>query len=142
MAYMTGSLTTYSFLNPAYRVYAVDGEYPSSSYWVLDHHTVIMNLTASNIYNKTIFVDEYSARNAYQMDYLFPNDWNNFIQRLENDIDGSLMGLVYQYYTKSYANGAQCDHNCRRGLLCDFKTARSEDSQFCDAIPPKAINVS
>jgi sphingomyelin phosphodiesterase len=133
---MGPSITTSSYLNPGYRVYSVDGYYPGSSYWVLDHRTVIMNLTATNTYNKTIFIDEYAARDAYQMENLFPNDWNNLVQRLVNDLDGSLMGLVYQYYTKSYANGNECDHSCRRGLLCSFLTARQDDAHACDIIPP------
>jgi sphingomyelin phosphodiesterase len=133
---MGPSITTSSYLNPSYRVYSIDGDYPGSSYWTLDHRTVIMNLTATNMYNRTIFIDEYDARDAYQMENLFPNDWNNLVQRLENDLDGPLMGLVYQYYTKSYANGSQCDHNCRQGLLCSFLTARQSDPHACDTIPP------
>ncbi|CAF3896250.1 unnamed protein product, partial [Adineta steineri] len=136
MAYIGPSVTTYSNLNPGYRAYTIDGDYAGSSFWTLDYHTVIMNLTASNAQNKTIFLKEYDARDAYQMKNLFPNDWNDFIQRLQNDIDGPLMGLAYQYSTKSYQNGSQCDHNCRRGLLCDFKTSRSEDPHACDSIPP------
>jgi sphingomyelin phosphodiesterase len=101
----------------------------------LDHRTVIMNLTASNIYNKTIFADEYNARDAYQIENLFPEDWNNLIERLQNDIDGPLMDSAYEYYTKSYANGTQCNHSCRRRLLCAFKTARSEDPNACASIP-------
>jgi hypothetical protein len=95
-----------------------------------------MNLTASNMFNKTMFLKEYDARDAYQMKNLFPNDWNDLISRLENDIDGPLMGTVYTHYTKSYGDGSQCDHKCRRGLLCDFKTGRSEDPHACDSIPP------
>ncbi|CAF0993021.1 unnamed protein product [Rotaria sordida] len=136
MAYIGPSVTTYSYLNPGYRVYTIDGDYQGSSFWTLDYHTVIMNLTASNMYNQTIFLKEYDARDAYQMENLFPNDWNNLIQRLENDIDGPLMGTVYQHYTKSYEDGSRCDHNCRRGLICDFKSARSEDPHACDSIPP------
>lgn len=113
----------------------MDGDYPTSTYWVLDHRTVILNLTATNLYNQTIFVDEYDARDAYQMENLFPNDWHQFIQRLKADLNGPLMGLVYQYYTKSFLTGAQCDHNCRRGLLCSFISARSEDPHACDSIP-------
>lgn len=94
-----------------------------------------MNLTATNKYNRTIFIDEYDVRDAYQMTNLFPNDWNNFVQKLANDLDGSMMGLVYQYYTKSYANGTDCDHNCRRGLLCGFITARNADPHSCDSLP-------
>lgn len=132
---MGPSLTTSSYLNPGYRVYLIDGDYAGSSFWTLDHRTVIMNLTASNLYNRTIFIDEYVARDTYQMTNLFPMDWHNLVQRLKTDLDGPLMGLVYQYYTKSYATGAQCDHQCRRGLLCDMLTSRMGDSHACDSIP-------
>ncbi|CAF1344175.1 unnamed protein product [Didymodactylos carnosus] len=142
MAYLAPSLTPFSFKNPGYRVYLVDGEYENSTYWVLDHHTVIMNLTASNLLNRTTFVNEYSARDAYKMAYLFPTDWDNLIDRLMADIDGDMMGLVYKYYTKSYANGTACDHNCRMGLLCDFRTARSEDTSCLDFIPPQLLTVT
>jgi hypothetical protein len=114
----------------------MDGDYPGSSYWVLDYRTVIMNLTASNMYNKTIFIDEYNARDVYQMKNLFPEDWNDLIERIQNDIDGPLMSLVYTHYTKSYESGAKCDHNCRRELLCGFKTTRSEDYHACNSVPP------
>jgi hypothetical protein len=113
----------------------MDGVYQSSSYWVLDHRTVIMNLTASNMYNRTILLNEYEARDAYNMQNLFPADWDNLIQRMQNDIDGPLMSAAYTYYTKSYADGTKCDHTCRRGLLCYFKTSRSDDPHACDSIP-------
>ena len=116
-------------------MYLVDGDYSGSSYWTLDHRTVIMNLTATNMYNKTIFVDEYDARDSYNMQQLFPYDWHNLVQRLKSDLSGSLMSLVYQYYTKSYDDRSQCDYNCRRGLLCSFLTARANDSHACDSIP-------
>ncbi|CAF1680569.1 unnamed protein product [Rotaria magnacalcarata] len=138
MAYIAPSLTTESFLNPGYRIYTIDGDYPSSSYWVLDHRTVIMNLTATNLYNRTILQDEYNVRTAYQLENLFPVDWDNFIKRLEYDIDGPLMSTVYTYYTKSHADGSQCNHVCRRALICDFKTARDDDPYACDSVPPFA----
>lgn len=118
-------------------MYTVDGAYSNSSYWVLDHRTVIMNLTESNMYNTTVFLKEYEARSIYNMENLFPIDWDNLIQRMENDIDGRLMGLAYKFYTKSYADGTQCDHDCRRSLLCNFKTSRSNDRHACDSIPSK-----
>jgi sphingomyelin phosphodiesterase len=133
---MGPSLTTSSFLNPGYRVYLIDGDYAGSTYWTLDHRTVIMNLTATNLYNQTVFIDEYDVRAAYQMQTLFPVDWNNLVQHLGSNLDGPMMGLVYQYYTKSYANGSSCDHQCRRGLLCNFITARAADPHACDSIPP------
>ncbi|CAF3638427.1 unnamed protein product [Rotaria socialis] len=134
MAYIGPSLTTYSSLNPDYSIFTVDGDYPGSSYWALDHRTVIMNLTATNIYNQTIFHDEYSARDAYQMKYLFPSDWSDLLERLQNDIDGTLMDLIYKHYRKSHTTN--CNHDCRRNLLCILKSARSNDPHVCDSIPP------
>ena len=114
----------------------MDGDYPTSSYWVLNHRTVIMNLTAANLYNKTVMQNEYNVRDAYQMENLFPTDWDNFIKRLEADIDGQLMSTVYQYYTKSHDFGHRCNHACRRGLICAFRTARDDDPYACASIPP------
>ena len=94
-----------------------------------------MNLTASNLNNQTIFLDEYNARDAYKMKNLFPSDWDDFLQRLQNDLDGPLMDLVHQYSRKSSTN-TKCDHQCRRNLLCKLKSARSEDPHACDSIPP------
>jgi hypothetical protein len=91
-----------------------------------------MNLTEANMYNRTNFQDEYDARDAYQMKNLFPNDWNDLLQRLENDIDGPLMGLIFKYHRKS--RSLDCDHNCRQDLLCTLKSARSEDPHACDSI--------
>lgn len=129
-------MTTESFLNPGYRIYTVDGDYPASSYWVLDHRTVIMNLTATNLYNRTVMLNEYNARDAYQLENLYPVDWDNFIKRLESDIDGPLMSTVYKYYTKSHSDGSECSHGCRRGLICDFKTAYKYEPDACKSIPP------
>jgi hypothetical protein len=75
-----------------------------------------MNLSTTNTFSRTIFLDVYDVRDEYEMEKSSPNDWHNLIQRLKNDTDGSLIDLVCQYYTKSYANGIQCLHKCRRGL--------------------------
>ena len=117
-------------------MYTIDGNYPGSSYWTLDYHVEIMNLTATNLNNQTVFLKEYEARDAYQMKNLFPADWDDLIQRVEKDMDGPIMGSLYTHYTKSYADGSQCDHKCRRGLICDFISPRSEDPHACDSVPP------
>lgn len=62
VAYLSGSVTTYSFLNPSYRIYTVDGKYKNSSYQVLDHTTTILNITDANKTNKPKWTKEYSAK--------------------------------------------------------------------------------
>jgi hypothetical protein len=99
---------------------------------VIDHRTVILNLTATNLLNTTQFITEYSAKSAYGLDDLSPQEWARLITRLENDIDGELMGLVYQFFTKSSLMGNTCDRACRIKLLnCNFKTSRAQDPTFC-----------
>ena len=60
--YIVGSVTTYSYLNPAYRFYDIDGVYPNSSFQVLDHETHFMNLTEANLSLKPNWQVEYSAK--------------------------------------------------------------------------------
>lgn len=63
---------------------------------------------------------------------LSPQEWHRFVSTLEGDIDGNMMGLVYQFYMKSASTGSACDRNCRLKLInCNFKTARSQDATFC-----------
>lgn len=92
---------------------------------------MILNLTSSNVFNETIFVDEYAARDAFQMDFLFADDWNLLVERLNNSIDGSLMDSVYRFYTKSAIDPRNCKLKCRQSLLCSFITDRSEDRHRC-----------
>lgn len=96
---------------------------------------MILNLTATNLYNRTQFLTEYSAKSAYGLKDLSPQEWNQFLSRLENDIDGKLMNLVYENFIKSSDNNITCDHKCRMDLInCNFKTARAEDTTFCSNI--------
>lgn len=60
--YISGSVTTYSNLNPGYRIFTIDGSYKNSSFQVLDHETHIMNLTEANLTLKPVWKKEYSAK--------------------------------------------------------------------------------
>lgn len=94
-----------------------------------------MNLTATNLDNQTHFELEYTARKAFELDDLSPASWHSFLQRLENNIDGSLMDRVYQFFMKSSPINTICNQTCRLNLLnCHFKRARAQDTQFCKTL--------
>jgi hypothetical protein len=113
-------------------MYSIDAENSAS---VIDHRTVILNLTATNLFNITQFTTEYSAKSAYDLNDLSPQEWARFVTRLENDIDGKLMDLAYQFFTKSSTTGNTCDRTCRMKLInCNFKTSRAQDPTFCSEI--------
>ncbi len=60
---------------------------------MLDHETWVMNLKEANLYGYPIWYKLYSARDAYQMSALMPQDWDKLVTKLaEND------ELFNQYY--------------------------------------------
>lgn len=62
IAYIPGSATTYSYLNPGYRIYTIDGERNESTWQVLDFRNVYMNLTEANLSLKPVWRDEYTPK--------------------------------------------------------------------------------
>ena len=62
ISYVGSSVTTYSYLNPGYRIYTVDGFYQNSSWQILDYDQRFLNLTEANLLNVTNWRPEYSAK--------------------------------------------------------------------------------
>lgn len=124
------SLTTDIGNQPAYRIYTIDGNYPGSSFTVLDAETYSTNVTlASMTGNPPVWSRLYSARTAYNMPDLSPHSWNDLINRLSTDNN------LLQTYAFNYKRGTTmlpCGSDCRSTLLCDLKTAKSfEQANFC-----------
>jgi sphingomyelin phosphodiesterase len=66
VAYVSASTTAFSFRNPGYRIFDFDGSYAESSWQLLDHRNVYMNLAEANAGDKQpIWRDEYSAKVYY-----------------------------------------------------------------------------
>eukprot|EP00058_Branchiostoma_floridae_P011432 XP_002596920.1 hypothetical protein BRAFLDRAFT_76421 [Branchiostoma floridae] len=132
IAYIGPSVTTYQYLNPGYKVYEIDGNYTGSSMQVVNQQTYILNLTEANLTDKPVWKLEYDTKEAYNMSSMTPADWDKFVQRLEKD--DKLFQMFYRYYYKSYPAEA-CDQKCRTALICDLKTARSDDPSMCTLTP-------
>lgn len=65
------------------------------------------------------------------MTSLFPEDWNELINRMLADIDGPLVDKLIAYWTKSAVLDEECDSKCRRDFVCKFKQARSATQIPC-----------
>lgn len=128
VAYMTGSISSYVFQNPAYRIFDIDGFYKTSTFQILDHKTVYMNLTEANLSpeSKPVWRKEYSAKKAYNLKSLNPSDWNSLIESLSNDLNNPIVDKMIKYYSKSATQNSNCDDSCRKSFLCKFKQARSD----------------
>ncbi|XP_065838310.1 sphingomyelin phosphodiesterase-like [Oscarella lobularis] len=121
--YTGPSVTTYKELNPAFRVYEVDGIYKDSTFGILDYTDYIMNLTEANLTPNASprWRKEYSARDAYNLTSLFPSGWANFIERCKED--DSLLQLYNKYRRHSHVT-SPCDKSCQLSLLCEMEQSR------------------
>ncbi|XP_059171991.1 sphingomyelin phosphodiesterase-like [Physella acuta] len=126
--FVAPSVTTYSYNNPIYRIYTMDGDYPGSSYAVLDYSNFYLNLTEANLYNTPTWRFEYSPKQAYNMTGLYAADWDQLLQRMEKD--DTLFQLFYTYHRNLYP-GTPCHGNCKTDLLCDIIEGRSYDPDIC-----------
>lgn len=136
VAFVGGSITTYSNLNPSYRVYTVDGQRQDSTFAVLDYSTWIMNLTAANA-NKAVdpvWFELYQARSTYGLDDLSPSQMEALLERMILSDD------LFQQYYRNFVKGSEvaygqgCYEACKENLLCNIVTNNVWDQSRCDAI--------
>ena len=67
VSYLGPSVTTGFKLNPAYRVYVLDGSYKESTFQILDHYTMYLNITEANSLNTPKWHLEYSAKVVFSI---------------------------------------------------------------------------
>uniref|UniRef100_A0A0K0F4R8 Sphingomyelin phosphodiesterase n=1 Tax=Strongyloides venezuelensis TaxID=75913 RepID=A0A0K0F4R8_STRVS len=123
------SLTTFSFNNPAYRVYEFDGNYQGSTFTVLEAETYYTNISEATQTNPPVWKLEYKFTQAYGMPDLSPKSFNDLIMRLEKN--ETLFNKYHFYY---YRNDRKCDEKCKKDSICSLKSARSFNSKsFCQS---------
>ncbi|KAF2346196.1 Metallo-dependent phosphatase-like [Trinorchestia longiramus] len=137
IAYVGPSVTTYPDLNPGYRVYLVEKGAGEGVHRVVDHETWIMDLDVANSPRNAgsdpHWYRLYSARQAYEMRSLLPVDWDNLVYRMVEDQE--LFDTFYRNYWKNSPKREACDAECKKRLLCDLKSGRSNDrKQTCAVV--------
>ncbi|KAJ8933382.1 hypothetical protein NQ314_014044 [Rhamnusium bicolor] len=61
---------------------------------VVDHESWTMNLREANLYGYPIWFKLYSARQAFGMDALTPQDWDDLVEKMTSD--PKLFDLFYK----------------------------------------------
>lgn len=115
--------------NPGFRIYTVDGDYPQSSHVVLDYTSYYFNITAANLLNKSIWQQEYSAKDAFGMSSLLPADWADLVERFQQD--DALFQQYYRYKYKLHPPTPTCSASCKASTLCSMLTSRTGDHSEC-----------
>ncbi|CEF68052.1 Sphingomyelin phosphodiesterase [Strongyloides ratti] len=123
--YSSPSITTYSNLNPAYRIYEIEN---FGSYRIIDHHTYFYDLlTPQSPSIKPHFKLLYSAKSEYSLPDMSPDSWNNLISQIENNPD------IYKKFINNYSRNRQfvCDESCKKEALCSLRRGHHNDSKLC-----------
>ncbi|KAL0994951.1 hypothetical protein UPYG_G00129820 [Umbra pygmaea] len=141
VAFIAPSATTYVNLNPGYRVYLVDGNYKSSSRYVLDHETYILNLTKANHQpgGVSYFTPDpnpkwtllYRASDAYGLSSLFPSDWDGLVRAFLQD------DRVFQRFWFLHHKGhvsETCKDTCKTTTICFLRSGRYDQMEQCSAL--------
>ncbi|XP_003465367.1 sphingomyelin phosphodiesterase [Cavia porcellus] len=135
VAFLAPSATTYISLNPGYRVYQIDGNYPGSSHVVLDHETYILNLTQANVPGATPHWQRlYRARETYGLPNALPAAWHDLVYRMRDDTQ--LFQTFWFLYHKGHPPLEPCGTPCRLTTLCAQLSARADSPALCRHLVP------
>ncbi|XP_022913387.1 sphingomyelin phosphodiesterase-like [Onthophagus taurus] len=127
IAFIAPSVTTFEHHNPGYRIYYVDGDHERTTREVIDHETWITNLEDANSdESEPIWKKLYTARSAYNLESLRPQDWSDLIDKMVDN--PGVFNLYYKHYYKDSPVKPPCDDNkCKLLLLCDLRSGKSHD---------------
>ncbi|KAE9547406.1 hypothetical protein FO519_009382 [Halicephalobus sp. NKZ332] len=133
VAFVAPSLTTSNFLNPAYRVYTIDGNYEGSTFTVLDEDNYWVNITDANLKGELKFELEYNKKKTFGLKDMSPESFNDLLQRMLTD--ESLLDKYITYFNRNNVQLQGCDSKCKKQYVCQAMTGESgKEDIFCAGI--------
>jgi len=142
VGYVTPSVTTYTGLNPSYRIYTLDGPYPGASMEILDVQTYVFNLTAANLASdvggdkaRPQYYQLYDHRKDLKMANLYPRDFDDLAKRLVKDDN---LYKEFNRYFNSDSNGYGYDKD---KVICMMLQTSYMDTRKCEEILGHPVNV-
>ncbi|VDO55733.1 unnamed protein product [Onchocerca flexuosa] len=128
--YASPSVTTFTYLNPAFRIYEVE---PGKNYRVVNFHTYFLNLTRTNEMNATSPTWEllYSAKEEYGLKDLSPKSWDHLINEI------TYQKTTYDKFIKNSLRRDDfiCEEKCRYNTLC-FLRKGHHNATLCSHLTP------
>lgn len=129
IAFVGGSTTTFTYLNPNYKIFDVD----PTTFNVLNYETWVYNLTEANLTpnDPPRWYKLYDFKTAYSVSSLDPNDVADLVGRMTKE-----SGLLQEYYRfkKREADPAVatgCNRKCELANLCYVVTSSYGDDINC-----------
>jgi len=136
IAFITPSVSTYTWLNPGYRLYTIDAGHEAESYRVLDTETFILDLGTANSAGSAqdpLWFKLYSGREDLELDSMFPGDMDNLVRRLANEVEFYKKWLSY-YNKGSVVPDSSIEKERKWDILCGLLTTSNLDKSKCDEI--------
>ncbi|PAV91194.1 hypothetical protein WR25_09182 [Diploscapter pachys] len=127
------SVTTYPDHQPAYRIYTIDGNYPGSTYSVIDYEVWFFNLTLNNANpNNPVWQQMYpSILKEYGMNSAIPSEWSNLIDRMIKDNTLFEKYRTFHYRRNQYDGLGHCSQTCKNNLLCTLRQFHHSQGKLC-----------
>lgn len=127
------SITTYTEINPSYRIYQVDSE----SLQVTNYYQYRLNLTQANLNpnSEPEFELAYDFLSEYGVSDMYPDtilDWLNAIK----DDEQQVLKLRRNQETQGPGAPTSCDEWCRKSTYCGFSNALGADEDVCAGYKP------
>jgi len=128
IGFVAPSITTFTGLNPAYRIYTVDSGYDEASYRVIDTETYIFDLDEANAGGDSVqpvWTKLYTATKDLGMENLLPESWDKLVKRLVKDDE------FYATFFKFFNQDSYGDSLSKYQVLCPLITTSSMDKTKC-----------
>ncbi|GAB6027687.1 hypothetical protein CHUAL_001927 [Chamberlinius hualienensis] len=129
VAHIGPSVTTYANVNPSFRIYTIDGDYNETTWSVLDYEVYWLDVDRANADGFATWELRYSAKDAYGMNDMSPEEFNNFVNRMETDD-----ALFQTFYENLYrvSPDTPCVDTCKSAVLCNLRLGWSGYSKDCN----------
>jgi sphingomyelin phosphodiesterase len=126
--YITPSATTYTELNPSYRIFEADSE----TSVITNFYQYRLNLAAANLQpnSEPEFELAYDALSEYSLPNLKPATLFNWLSSLLNN-EQEMLKLLKNYETGGLNTPSSCDEKCRKSYFCNFSNSNSEYVRTC-----------
>jgi len=125
VSYINPSMTTYSGVNPSFRLYTTDAE----TGYMLDITKYYVDIEQANRLGYPEWNISYMS-STYQLDSMFPEDWDKLLARMRDE--NTLFDTYFSnMYTFGVSSQRECDIAWKKEVLCAIESGYFDSFEEC-----------
>ncbi|KJH49735.1 Ser/Thr phosphatase family protein [Dictyocaulus viviparus] len=121
--YAAPSVTTFSDMNPAYRIYEIN---ITDNFKVENIMNYFADLEKATIENPPEWKLLYSAKDEYGLDDLSLSSWNKLVNIVHHDEK-----IAQKFFRNAVRAENKCDSTCQWTLLCGLRMGHHNSTLYC-----------